>query len=381
MIEAMNAPSMWPQTSVARLLGIRYPIIQGPFGGFASQRLAAAVSNAGGLGSLGGFMLDPAGLRSAVGEIRSMTDRPFAVNLWVSREDPGAFTTDADAFARSLAPLASLFEHLGAARPVFEPYAGIDFHAQAQTLIDLRVAAISFIFGVPPAAMLDECRARQIRTLAVATTPEEAIALDRAGIDIIVASSFEAGGHRGSFLRASEDSLTGAMSLVPQIADVVKAPVVAAGGIGDARGILAALALGADGVQMGTAFLQCEGSGATPAHLHALRSGAAAMTGLTRGFTGRLARGVNNELMQAVNTPGVPALPYPIQRTITRAISTAAEKAGRPEWTSMWAGQSTNLSHFTDAAVLIEALVADVGVAAEAVLSWRASARLRTSTN
>ena len=372
--------STWPDTAVARRLGTRYPIIQGPFGGFASQRLAAAVSNAGGLGSLGGFMLDPAGLRGVVGEIRALTDRPFAVNLWVSREDPGAFTTDAAALARSLAPLAPLLEELGAARPAFQPYTGLEFEAQVQTLIDLRVPAFSFIFGVPAQPILDECRARNIRTIGVATTPDEAIALDRAGVDVIVASSFEAGGHRGSFLRASEDSLTGAIALVPQVVDAVNAPVVAAGGIGDARGILAAFALGAEGVQMGTAFLQCDGSGATPAHLHALRSGGAARTALTRGLTGRLARGVNNRLMQAVNQPGVSALPYPVQRTISRAISTAAEKAGRPDLMSMWAGQSANLSHFTDAGALIEALVADVAGAADAVLGWRAATPLRTST-
>jgi nitronate monooxygenase len=360
-------------------LGTRYPIIQGPFGGLSSQRLVAAVSNAGGLGSLGGFMLDPAGLRSAVGEIRVMTDRPFAVNLWVSREDPGAFTVDAAAFARSLAPLAPLLDELGAPRPAFQPYAGLDFEAQVQTLIDLRVPAFSFIFGVPPQSMLHECRANNIRTIGVATTPEEAVALDRAGVDVIVASSFEAGGHRGSFLRASEDSLTGAIALVPQVVDAVQAPVVAAGGLGDARGIIAAFALGAEGVQLGTAFLQCDGSGASPAHLHALRSGAAARTALTRGFTGRLARGVDNRLMQAVNQPAVAALPYPVQRTISRAISTAAEKAGRPDLMSMWAGQSTNLSHFTDAGALIEALAADVAGAADAVLGWLASTPLRTA--
>jgi nitronate monooxygenase len=376
----MDSASRWPSTALARSLNVRYPIIQGPFGGFASQRLAAAVSNAGGLGSLGGFMLDLDGLRKAVGEIRALTDKPFAVNLWVSREDPGAFTADAASFARSVEPLVSLLDELGAARPAFQPYAGIDFEVQAQTLIDLRVPAISFIFGVPPTPILDACRANGIRTIGTVTTPDEAIALERAGVDVIVASSFEAGGHRGSFLRASEDSLTGAIALVPQVADAVSIPVAAAGGIGDARGILAALALGADGVQMGTAFLQCEGSGATPAHLDVLRNGRAARTALTRGFTGRLARGVDNALMQAVNQPNVPTLPYPLQRTISRTISAAAEKAGRRDLMSMWAGQSTNLSHVTDAGALIEALAADIGAAADAVLGWRASTRLRTAS-
>src|SRR6185436_8784686 len=164
-----------------------------------------------------------------------------------------------------------------------------------------------------------------------ATTPDEAIELQKANVDVVVASGFEAGGHRGSFLRPSEESLTGTFSLVPQVAGVVSVAVVAATDIADARGIVAAFALGAEGVQIGTAFLACEESGASPPHREALLSGSAGHTALTRGFTGRLARGINNQLLNAVNAPGAEVLPYPLQRFLVRNLSTLADKAGRRE--------------------------------------------------
>ncbi len=154
-------------------------------------------------------------------------------------------------------------------------------------------------------------------TIGAATTPDEAIVLEQAGVDVIVASGFEAGGHRGSFLLPSEESLTGTFSLVPQVADAVSVPVVADGGIADARGIVAAFALGAEGVQIDTAFLACEESGASVHHRNALLGGQAKQTALTRGFTGRLARGIKNRLLDELNHKGIEILPYPLQ-TCTR---------------------------------------------------------------
>jgi nitronate monooxygenase len=177
---------------------------------------------------------------------------------------------------------------------------------------------------------------------------------------VIVAAGFEAGGHRGSFLRSSEDSVTGTFSLVPQVADLVSAPIVAAGGIAEARGIVAAFVLGAQGVQIGTAFLACDESGASPAHRQALLSGNAGHTALTRGFTGRLGRGIKNQLLDTMNQPGVEILPYPLQRFLMRNVSGPAEKAARPELIPMWAGQSANLAHHMSATDLLEALVSGV---------------------
>src|SRR4051794_25403770 len=249
-----------------------------------------------------------------------MTDRPFAMNLWVSVEDDAARSSDEAAFTRSLATIAPLIRSLGGTLSAYRPHPAVTFEDQVRVLIDERVPVFSFIFGIPPKEILDECRAKGIVLIGTATTPTEAVALEQANVDVIVASGFEAGGHRGSFLRASEDSLTGTFSLVPQVVDRVSVPVVAAGGIADARGVAAALALGAEGAQIGTAFLACEESGANPLHRQALLSGDV-RTALTRGFTGRLGRAKHNQLLDMLNAPGVAILPYPLQRYLVRNLT------------------------------------------------------------
>src|ERR1700732_4551306 len=341
----------WNQTRVSSSLGIEYPVIQGPLGGLSSQKLTAAVSNFGGLGSFAAHGLSPGAIKDVIAEIRSLTSKPFAMNLWVSMEDEGARTSDENAFNRSLAPLAVHIAALGAPRPEYNPCPWIRFEDQARVLLDEKVPLFSFIYGIPPREILEECRAKHIVTIGTATTPEESAALQEAGVDAIVASGFEAGGHRGSFLRAAEDSLTGTFSLVPQIADTVNLPVIAAGGIADARGVVAALALGAEGVQMGTVFLACEESGASPLHRQALREKKAGHTALTKGFTGRLARGIHNRLLQELNQDGTAILPYPLQRSLVRNLAISAAAAGRSDLLPLWAGQSANLSICIDASV------------------------------
>lgn len=355
-----STTTTWADTRVSARLGIRYPIIQGPLGGLASQRLTAAVSNYGGLGSFGAHGLTPSAINDVIAELRSMTAKPFAINLWVSMADGGAQTSDEAAFNRSLATLAPHLQALGGTLPVYKPYAAINFEAQMRVLIDARVPAFSFIYGIPPRELLDECRAQGIVVIGAATTPDEAVELEKAEVDVIAASGFEAGGHRGSFLRPSEDSLTGTFALVPQVADAVSVPVVAAGGIADARGIVAALVLGAEGVQIGTAFLTCEESGASPQHREALLGGKASHTALTRGFTGRLGRGITNRLLDALNAPGVEILPYPLQRFLVRSVTEAAERSGRSDLLPMWAGQSANLAHHRRATELLDSLVSGV---------------------
>ncbi|MGB8890042.1 MAG: nitronate monooxygenase [Candidatus Korobacteraceae bacterium] len=354
MVEQKSA---WNQTRVSHKLGIEYPIIQGPFGGFSSQPLTAAVSNFGGLGSFGAHSLEPAAIREVIAEIRSLTDKPFAMNLWVSMEDAGAATSDVAAFERARSLIAPHLEALGASQPKFSPYRPTRFEDQARVLLEAKVPVFSFIYGVPPQEILDECRHQGMVTIGVATTVDEAIALEQAGVDVIAASGFEAGGHRGSFLRSSEDSLTGTFSLVPQVVDAVKAPVVAAGGIADARGIAAAFALGAEGVQMGTVFLACQGSGASALHREAILTGKAKRTSLTRGFTGRLARGIHNQLLEEMNQPGVEILPYPLQRALMRSLATPAQQAGRSEWLALWAGQSAGLARSPDVTTVLQSLV------------------------
>jgi nitronate monooxygenase len=242
-------------------------------------------------------------------------------------------------------------------------------------LLDEKVPVFSFVYGIPPQEILEECRAKHIVTIGTATTPEEGAALQEAGVDAIVASGFEAGGHRGSFLRAAGDSLMGTLSLVPQIADVVNVPVIAAGGIADVRGVVAALALGAEAVQMGTVFLACEESGASLVHRQALREKKAGHTALTKGFTGRLARGIHNRLLEELNRPGTEILPYPLQRALVRNLAIPAEAAGRSDLLPLWAGQSANLSACTDTSAFLHSLVEEISEIAGPVTQWTAARR------
>jgi nitronate monooxygenase len=339
------------------------------------KELTAAVSNFGGLGSFGAHGLTAEAIKDVIAQIRSLTSKPFAMNLWVSMEDEGARQSDENAFNRSLAPLAVHIAALGAPRPEYEPYSRMRFEDQARVLLDERVPVFSFIYGIPPREILEECRAKRIVTIGTATTPEESAALQDAGVDAIVASGFEAGGHRGSFLRAAEDSLTGTFSLVPQIADTVNVPVIAAGGIADARGVIAALALGAEAVQMGTVFLSCEESGASLLHRQALRGKKAGHTALTKGFTGRLARGIHNCLLEELNQEGTAVLPHPLQRRLVRNLAIPAEAAGRSDLLPLWAGQSANLSTCTDVLAFLTSLVEQISEIGELAIQWSAASR------
>jgi nitronate monooxygenase len=368
-------PPRWNENRLTAKLGIDYPVIQGPLGGLSSQKLTAAVSNFGGLGSFGAHGLSPAAIKDVIVEIRSLTSKPFAMNLWVSMEDEGARTSDESAFNRSLAPLTTHLAALGAPRPTFKPYSPARFEDQARVLLDAKVPVFSFIFGIPPREVLEECRAKSIVTIGTATTPEEGAALEETGVDAIVASGFEAGGHRGSFLRAAQDSLTGTLSLIPQIVDNVDVPVIAAGGIGDARGVVAALALGAEAVQMGTVFLACEESGASLLHRQALRGKKAGHTALTKGFTGRLARGINNRLLQELNQDGTAILPYPLQRSLVKNLAIPAEAAGRSDLLPLWAGQSANLSTCTDVSDFLTSLVDAVSEIGGPIIRWSSARR------
>jgi len=353
---------MWPNTPLTELLNLRYPIVQGPFGGGSSSpELVAAVSNAGGLGSFGAMGLKPDEIGPLCAEIRALTDRPFAINLWVSTEDDDARDPAMDTRrAAALAPLAPFFEELGVALPALEPITPHDFRAQVEALLEAAPPVLSVIFGVPDAGLLERCRRAGIVTVGGATTVDEAILLDRAGLDAIVASGFEAGGHRMSFLRSAEASLMGTLSLVPQVVDAVRAPVIAAGGIADGRGIAAVLALGASGAQIGTAFLACEESNASPHHRDTLHSERAWHTVLTRAFSGRLARGLSNRLLAAYEDQSVRPLPYPVQAQLARPLREAAQAQGSEAFTPLWSGQSARLVRDRHAGALLDRLVAEV---------------------
>jgi len=282
----------WRETQLTRLLGVRLPIVQAAMaGGPSTPRLAAAVSEAGGLGSVAGATLSPDELRMAIREMRALTDRPFAVNLFAPLPPPST--------AR-VAEWAALFDRERALPP--PPEWSVD--DQLAVLAAEEVRTVSFTFGIPPLDGLEAI------TMGTATTVAEAVALERAGVDVIVAQGFEAGGHRGTFLAEPERSLVGTLALVPQVVDSVSVPVVAAGGIMDGRGIAAALALGAEGVQLGTAFIACPESGATEEHRAVLGS----ETTITRVMTGRHARGVRSSLVDELERAGVEPPDYPLPR-------------------------------------------------------------------
>src|SRR5882724_1149574 len=259
---------------------------------------------------------------------------------------------------------------LGAPRPAYKPYSPTDLKIRPACCWTRRYRHSASSTEYPPREILEECRAKVIVVIGAATTPDEAAALQEAGVDAIAASGFEAGGHRGSFLLPAEDSLTGTLSLVPQVVDIVNVPVIAAGGIADARGVIAALALGAEAVQMGTVFLSCEESGASRIHGEALRGKDAGHTALTKGFTGRLARGIHNRLMDELNKKGTEILPYPLQRTLVRNLSVAGEAAGRSDLMPLWAGQSANLSTCTDVSGFLNLLIEEVSQIAGPVVQW-----------
>jgi nitronate monooxygenase len=318
------------------------------------------VSNAGGLGSFGAQGMTPPSIVEIVQEIRGLTDGPFAVNLWVSTEDPEALTASDSSHAAAIESLREFFRELNLEPPRLPLSRWPRFEEQADALLEARPPVFSFIFGIPPEAVLEECRRHGMVTMGTATTAEEAVALEQAGVDLVVATGAEAGGHRPSFLRSAEASITGTFSLVPQVAGAVNIPVIAAGGIADGRGVAAALALGADGVQIGTAFLACEESNAITAHREALLSPRGRDTMLTRAFTGRLARGLRNRLAETLEQRSAPLLPYPLQGQLVGALRQEALRRGQLDLVALWSGQSAPLLRHRRAAELFRDLVEGV---------------------
>jgi nitronate monooxygenase len=354
----MNTVPSWAMTRVAERLGVRYPIVQGPFGGgLSSVGLTAAVSDAGGLGSFGANYLEPTAITELVDELRSLTSRPFNVNLWVPLPGEADARLTADELPRHVARIQPYLDALGVPAPTAPPAAGPNYEQQVEALLHAAPPVISFVFGVPSADVLAEARARGITTIGTATTVDEAVALDAAGIDLIVASGSDAGGHRGAFLRPVEESLVGTFSLVPQIVDAVAAPVIAAGGIADARQVKAAFVLGAEGVQIGTAFLVTSESSASRAHKDALTGNDARTTVLTAAFTGRHARAVPNRVTRELARATDELPPYPLQGALMAPIRRAAAAQHNGDYLNLWAGQSAALARARGAVDYLEDLV------------------------
>ncbi|WP_079038958.1 nitronate monooxygenase [Streptomyces sp. Root431] len=349
-----------------KLVGIALPVVQGPFGGgLSSVALAAAVSEGGGLGSYGAHIHTPDEITALVARLRAATDRPFAVNLWVPQEGEAEAlaSADPDRLAAHAERLRPYYEELDVRPPsAGDVRAWPDFDEQLDALLAAAPPVISLVMGLPPRRLVTEARRRGIVVVGTATTVDEAVALERAGADAVVASGSDAGGHRGAFLRPVRESLVGTFSLVPQVADAVTVPVVAAGGIADGRGIAAALTLGADAVQIGTGFLAARESGASEPHRRALGTPEARTTVLTRLFSGRTARGIPNAFVRdmAAHEEHVP--PYPVQNALMQPIRRAAAEQDRPAYVNLWAGQAAALAQETpSAAAYLADLVTDAG--------------------
>ena len=341
-------------TDLRALLGITHPIIQAPMaGGTTTPELVAAVSHAGALGSVGAAYLTPQQILETAHAIRRRTDRPFNVNLFVGDAEPA----DGRDPAAMLEILSRYHAELGLAAPVPPAPAADPFAGQLDAVLEARPAVFSFTFGIPPAAALAALKARGILVVGTATTVAEARQLERAGVDAVVAQGAEAGGHRGTFAGPFEAALVGTMALVPQVVDAVAVPVIASGGIMDGRGIVAARALGAAGVQMGTAFLACRESGAPAAHKAAVRAAREDQTEVTRAFSGRPARGVVNEFMRALRGREQAILPFPLQNAATRPLRKAAGERGDARFLSLWAGQGAPMARDLTAAELVGQLV------------------------
>ncbi|HEY5225117.1 MAG TPA: nitronate monooxygenase [Microbacteriaceae bacterium] len=362
----------WKQNTFTKLAGIELPIVLGAFGGASSTALVAAVSNAGGLGSFGLYGIGPDAIAQTAADIRAKTTAPFLFNLWLPHDEAAgaAASTDtavtaADEYARAVEPLAPYFAELGVPLPPQPDRYLIPFDEQIDATIEARPAALSFVYGVPDAALVERCHGAGIRVVGTATTVAEAVALDAVGVDAIIATGFEAAGHRVSFLEPAEDSLVGTIALVPRVVDAVRVPVIAAGGIADGRGVAAALALGASAAQLGTAFLACDESAANPPHRAALweQSQAEAAhtvdeTVLTRVFSGRLARGIPNRMSRELSLGDVG--PFPVQGWLTGYLKREAAATGNRDFTSLWAGQGAPLIRHRTAAALVEAITHDV---------------------
>ncbi len=339
--------------NITQLFGIELPIIQAPMAGVQGSALAAAVSNAGGLGSIPAAMLDADGLRREIEAFRAQCGRPFNVNFFCHTNPPADREREA-AWLRTLAPF---YDELGVAPAAAKTPARAPFdEAFAAVVEELRPAVVSFHFGLPEDALLDRVRNTGAKILSSATTIEEALWLEARGVDAVIAQGLEAGGHRGMFLTADLTTQLGIFALLPQMIDAVRVPVIAAGGIADARGVAAALRLGAAGVQIGTAYLLCTEATTSAVHRKALSGEGARHTAVTNIFTGRPARGIVNRFMRDLGPIRDDVPPFPHAATAFAPLRAAAEAAGSSDFSPLWAGQNASRCREISAAELTREL-------------------------
>jgi nitronate monooxygenase len=359
------------RTLFTEQLDLRHPTIQAPLaGGGDTPDLVASVCQVGGLGFIGAAYLTPAQILEAARAVRARTTRPFGINLFAPSPAPEMPTNPRPAIAR----VARFYTELGLPEPAPPTFGGLSFDEQLAAALEADPAVFSFTLGMLPPGAREAIKSRGMFLIGTATTVEEAVILEQAGVDAVVTQGSEAGGHRSTFATSFDRGLVGTMALVPQVVDAVRVPVIASGGIMDGRGVVAALALGASAVQMGTAFLTCDESGIPEVYKEAILTAREDATRLTRAFSGRPARGIINRFMTEVegDDAGTAILPFPFQNVLTRPLRSAAARQGRPEFLSLWAGQGVRLARRQSAADLVTRLVNE----AEAVIDRSISVRL-----
>jgi nitronate monooxygenase len=323
---------MWSKNPIVKRCHIRFPLIQAPMAGIATPRLVAAVSNAGGLGSLGAANMPPEEIKNAIQEIRDFTEMPFAVNLFCF-PPPTYNQATIDAAQKFLKSFRKELDIPEAPPDLTFP----DFAAQIEAILEARPPVFSFTMGIPPLPILERLKKENIAIMGTATTLDEALLLEKCGVDAVIAQGAEAGGHRGTFLQ--QDPMLGTTALLSTLSPALKIPIIAAGGIMNGDAIAAALALGAAAVQLGTAFLACPESGAPLSYKQTLLHSQTPTT-ITHAFTGKPARMLQNKFIHAVERENAPIAPYPYQNLLTRDIRTAAAKLNRTDLMSIYAGQN-----------------------------------------
>jgi nitronate monooxygenase len=345
------------KTGFLRRLGIELPIMQAPMGGGPSTpELVAAVSNAGGLGSLGAPYLTPEQILDAVRRVRALTERPFAVNLFA-----GAYQTEnAIDPAPMLALLGEAHAALGLPPPVLPALPPDPFAAQLAAVLEARPPIFSFTFGIPKPQEIARLRARDIAIVGTATSVAEARLLEAAGVDGILAQGSGAGAHRGTFSGRFEDAMVPTLELVHGISRAVELPVTASGGLMNGADIRAALEAGATAAALGTAFLACPESGASETYKQAVLAARADTTVITRAFSGRPARGIANAFIARMRDHEAAILPYPLQNALTRAMRGAAAERGDSGFLSLWAGTGVARARALPAGELMSILAAEI---------------------